>query len=372
MWKKAFYGDTPWDKNMTAYGPHRILKTNASIMERLKPEIFKPKAGHSQKTALGYHDLSALLLNPDAPISKQQYKTTQANQAYVFMPLSFAMDQAVFQNINMLGKLFRNDKPDFYDKVRDIRSKMTRIKLLAEHDMATKFVMVGKSQITGLPKFKYVLASVTDISVRDETSGVVPEGTFKSYLTEMRLEDALNPNHKSNQENHPTLATDYPDLKLGTRKTKLVTWLKNELKPLTRHPAKELRADALETEIKNLLNGTKAQERVAKEMKPPPTKEQLDFYIELLVNKAGGKTKNTYATTPRIYEARQNAAINFETLVLGEIMRYAEVTISYRHHAGDFPKFAKFDQQHNVWMVGTINAQNTWTDTAETFPDKPA
>jgi hypothetical protein len=53
-------------------------------------------------------------------------------------------------------------------------------------------------------------------------------------------------------------------------------------------------------------------------------------------------------------------------------MRYAEVTISYRHHKGNFPKFAKFNQKNNVWTVGTISAQNTWTDTAETFPDKPA
>ena len=105
--KKGFYGDEPWEVNQTSYGPHKLVKTNASIMERLKPEVFKPKAGHSQKTALGYHDLSALLLNPNAPISQQQYKTVQADQVFVFMPLSFAMDQAVFQNINMLGKVFR-------------------------------------------------------------------------------------------------------------------------------------------------------------------------------------------------------------------------------------------------------------------------
>jgi hypothetical protein len=43
---------------------------------------------------LGYHDLSALLLNPKVPISKQQYKGFEPGQVYVFMPLSFAVDQA--------------------------------------------------------------------------------------------------------------------------------------------------------------------------------------------------------------------------------------------------------------------------------------
>ena len=106
-------------------------------------------------------------------------------------------------------------------------------------------------------------------------------------------------------------------------------------------------------------------------MKPAPTEENLRFYIELILNKAGGKTKQTYDTTPKIFEARQRAAINFQTLVLGEMMRYAELTIAYRHHAGPFPKFAKFNRDRNEWIVGTVNAQNGWTTTAETFPDKP-
>ena len=108
---------------------------------------------------------------------------------------------------------------------------MTRIKLLAEHDMATQFLMVGKSQSTGLPKFKYVLIGKTDISVRDEDAGVVDADTFKSMLTEIKLEDALNPQHKLNKQNNPTLA-NHPDLQ-PTPRTKLLAWLKAELKPVT-------------------------------------------------------------------------------------------------------------------------------------------
>jgi hypothetical protein len=59
--------------------------------------------------------------------------------------------------------------------------------------------------------------------------------------------------------------------------------------------------------------------------------------------------------------------------VLGEMMRYAELTIAYRHHEGAFPKFAKFNKDSNEWIVGTVNSQNVWTakDPAEKFADKP-
>jgi hypothetical protein len=364
--------EVEWPSEVTKF-KYPINKTNISIRGRLKPDVFKPDVGVSQKTNLGYHDLSALLLNPNAPISKQQYKGFNPGQVYVFMPLSFAVDQAVFQNINMLAKLCRAERPDFYKKVTDIRSKMTRIKLIAEHDMATNFIMVGKSYSTGLPKFKYTLTAKTDISVRDEAAGLVPEGTFQSTLTELKIEDALNPKFKSNQRDYPTLAEDYPDLK-PTPRSKLLVWLKGELKPVTGPPALTLRADELERKVKSLLNAQKARGKLPAVMKPSavPTDDNLAFYIELILNRAGGKTKQTYTTTAAIFQARQSAALSFQTLVLGEIMRYAEVTIAYRHHAGDFPKFAQWDGKQ--WIVGTVNAQNVWTakNPTETFPDKPA
>jgi hypothetical protein len=84
----------------------------------------------------------------------------------------------------------------------------------------------------------------------------------------------------------------------------------------------------------------------------------------------GNRTSSARGTTN---SARQRAALNFQTLVLGQIMRYAEVTIAYRQHAGAFPKFAKFNKDRNLWIVGTVNDQNVWTDKQpeETFPDKP-
>jgi hypothetical protein len=71
------------------------------------------------------------------------------------MPLSFPLDQAVFQNINMLAKVNLEQQGDFYDMVIGIRSKLTRIKLAAEHDMAVAFVRVGYKG--NKPKFRYTL-----------------------------------------------------------------------------------------------------------------------------------------------------------------------------------------------------------------------
>jgi hypothetical protein len=107
------------------------------------------------------------------PISEQQYKTPSADEYYVFMPLSHAGDQAVFQNIQRLAKCYRTQHGAFYDLVRDIRSKMTRIKLAAEHDMATNFVRVARQQPDDArPKFKFSLMEKTDVSIRDKGKGL--------------------------------------------------------------------------------------------------------------------------------------------------------------------------------------------------------
>jgi hypothetical protein len=154
---------------------YRIKKTNASIRQRLDPKVFVPRPGaDSRKTELGLHDLSAGLMNCATPLSEQQFKTPGPGQVYVFMPLSDAGDQAVFQNINTLAKAYRVQRSGFYALVRDIRSRMTRVKLAAEHDMATNFVHVGNTP-TGRPKFQYSLIGTTDISVLDKKRKV--EGT---------------------------------------------------------------------------------------------------------------------------------------------------------------------------------------------------
>lgn len=339
-----------------------IVKTNASVLARLNPLVFRPDARTpSRKTELGYHDLSALLLNPRAPISSQQYKGRggiQPEQVYVFMPVSPAIDQAVFQNINTLAKAQRLQHSEFYDRVRQIRSTMTRLKLLAEHDMAVAFVKVGTSAETKLPKFKYTLLAETDVSFRDEQSGLVPQGTFKNKLTEPRIEDAL-------KKADPPLGPQPGDL------IRLANVLKGQLKALLN---KEFDPLTLRRQVDALWTDRKFESALAS-LKPKPSPEVVARCRELILGNAGGKTQQNYRTTPGIYEARQRAAINFESLVLGEMMRYAEVTIAYRSHDGqgpnEFPKFARFDGTN--WVVGTVSAQNVWTarPDRESFADLP-
>jgi hypothetical protein len=354
---------------------YKIVKTNASIMARLNPKIFMPsEEGESQKTEKGYHDLSALLLNPNADISVQQYKgrkEIEPDQVYVFMPLSHALDQAVFQNINMLAKAHREKgvlQKEFYNKVRNIRSKMTRIKLIAEHDMSTSFVMVGRTE-SGRPRFKYTLIGKTDISQRDVDAGVLPQSALNAYLDHVRLEDAM--------------AKALPEAEDAGRRKKLVERLEAVLKspPMAQPPLPLLFAkppmppEDFRVQFEQVFNHRGFAGKFA-DLKPKPTSEELASFKEHILAKVAGKTRQVF-TTPGIYEARQRAAINFQSLVLGEMMRYAEVTIAYRRHKGKglhfFPKFARFDKQRSLWIVGTVNDQNVWTanEAEETFPDRP-
>lgn len=264
---KDLYRRDTWG-NTSKYQNSLIAKTNASIVGRMKPESFL----EGNKAQLGYHDLSALVLNPAVAISKQQYKTVTSEQVYGFMPIAPSIDQCVFQNINMVAKLNRESCPSLYEKVVNIRNRMTRIKLASGNDMKTVFIRVGTTK-HGHDKFKYVLGMKTDVSKTDVADGLVDQSKF--------------------------------------------------------------RTDA--------------------------------------------KTANV-TTTPAIYEARRNAAINYEAMVKRMLGKYAEVSIAYRQHARNvsagrivFPMFAQFDSNGHRWIVGDVDNQSTWSarQPGEFFSDKP-
>lgn len=354
--QKRYAEDAKWEKATTF--TQRIVKTNASIAARMNPDFFAPSDGQggflpSRKTELGYHDLSALILNPQENISSQQYKgrgDISPDQVYVFMPLSNAIDQAVYQNINTLAKANRHERGGFYNTVRMIRSRMTRIKLAAEHDMAVAFINVGP---TDNPKFKYSLISQTDISVRDEGHVMgVPAGTFKCKLTSARFEDAL--------KGSAVTGKDRQDLSERLRRADLFD--------------KEYLPAEFHRKVTAAVTPTPPKSKWSKET---PVPELVKTGAELILAHINPKTKQTYKTTPGIFAARQNAALNFQSLILGEIMRYGEVTVAYRNHAGvgehSFPKFATFDKQNNLWSVGTIDSTNNWHRKLpeETFLDRP-
>ena len=344
--------DAKWG-NTSPFPGSLIVKTNASIMARLNPDVFVPPKGlASNKTEKGYHDLSGLLLNPKADISTQQYKGRngiEPNQVYVFMPLAYALDQAVFHNINTMAKAQQGNgmtQQDFYNKVRGIRSKMTRIKLLAEHDMATSFVMVGRTK-SGQPKFKYTLIEKTDVSRRDVESKTVPADTLHAGVTQLLLDAALKDAFPDDKPAHSSAASV----------------LKEVLFPLFSLP--KLPPEEFMSRYEEQFSKREHKNKLAKV-------KDLDRCKRLILEKAAPKTRQI-KTTPGIFQARQLAAVNYQALVLGEMMRYAEVTIAYRQHAGAFPKFATFDNQHSRWVVGTVDGDNAWTakQPQETFADRP-
>ena len=96
--------------------------------------------------------------------------------------------------------------------------------------------------------------------------------------------------------------------------------------------------------------------------------EDIDF---------NGKRSMQIPTTPEILQARQQAAINFQSLVLNKLgKKYGELVVAYRRHAGGFPKFAQLDASdpsHKVWRVGKVTGKTWQVDPEEVpIPDKPA
>jgi hypothetical protein len=153
------------------------LKSNVGVkgvMARTDPRVFVPSpGGASRKTELGLHDLSASILRNNATITSQLFnagsfanktptqirdvlvklhKDSKGKPYYVFMPLSKPQDQKVFHLLNDLAKGMRGS--DLYPLVREMRSKMTRVKLACEHDMGTGFLAMAPDNPVN-PKFRY-------------------------------------------------------------------------------------------------------------------------------------------------------------------------------------------------------------------------
>jgi hypothetical protein len=146
-------------------------------------------------------------MNPEVEISKQQYRTY--NNIFVFMALSQAEDQAVFPYINILAKAYKGGFNDFYDLVRNIRSKMTRIKFAAEHDMGTSIVCVGRTA-TNRPKFRMRPAETTHASVLDK----LPDGKSE-------IEQKIGSERLANRLGGRTFKDDFQDVDIPKGKKSL-------------------------------------------------------------------------------------------------------------------------------------------------------
>ncbi|HUQ55184.1 hypothetical protein [Lentzea sp.] len=102
------------------------------ILARTTPANFFPgPAGANRKDELGLHDLSGTLLTSARPVFKQLKPYDEA--VVVFMPAPTESDSQVFAAISSL------EEPDT-DKLREYRSKFTRLRLAQSSDMGAVFV----------------------------------------------------------------------------------------------------------------------------------------------------------------------------------------------------------------------------------------
>ena len=205
------------------------------VMARLDPKVFLPYAGGvSRKTELGLHDLSASILRSNAPITTQLFnagsfakktptqirdvlkelqKASKGEPYYVFMPLSKPADQKVFHFLNDLAKQKR-DSP-LYPLVREIRSKMTRVKLACEHDMGTGF-LAAKPDNAVNPKFRYGHQKTT--KTRASSGLLVPGVENSPELIAARKSQAMAYDEmlkKAKGVNEVTIAYRYHDSHKG-------------------------------------------------------------------------------------------------------------------------------------------------------------
>jgi hypothetical protein len=167
----------------------------ASLGERMTPKNFYAVGGEhkSSKYSMGLHDMSATLLNPKKPIADQAHSKANGT-VFSFVPLSDPKDQVVFQTLNRTAKDLRLVIPEFYDLVRQYGSKMTRIKLAAEFDLATGFSAVQRADGSGF-KIRYGLGNqvkVFDAEKSTDSKGVSKLVPWTQDIETARRQAALD------------------------------------------------------------------------------------------------------------------------------------------------------------------------------------
>jgi hypothetical protein len=119
----------------------------------------------------GLHDLSVKVLIPGEDIKGQSHHSGSANPHFCFLPLSKPQDQYVIFKLIQYASVLRNTVPQLYDLTRDIRSKMTRVKLAHGYDMGTGYIAIrSPGQQDNLP-FKVSYSIGNNTKVRKEEMG---------------------------------------------------------------------------------------------------------------------------------------------------------------------------------------------------------
>lgn len=129
------------------------VKRNVNTMINLDPSVAGTIARLNQdnflkklKNELGLHDLSAVLLRSDIPLSKQPFKINN-DTILIFMPIPLEGDLVAFSLLSIAAKSDRSSA--LYADYQMMRASFTRIKYGSSDDMHSGFLTISKTASTG-------------------------------------------------------------------------------------------------------------------------------------------------------------------------------------------------------------------------------
>jgi hypothetical protein len=137
------------------YPNERIRVGFDSLKERLDPSNFGIDQGERLKYKKGLHDLSGSLVTSTIKLLTNQVRWKWGKLSEwitIFMPMAQPEDIQLFALLNSMAKEARAARPAIYNRVVELRKRMTRIKFADSQDFKSGMLNVGTNE---RPKLKY-------------------------------------------------------------------------------------------------------------------------------------------------------------------------------------------------------------------------
>jgi hypothetical protein len=147
----ARHGDVEAEK----YPNERIRVGFDSLKERLDPSNFGMDKGERLKYKKGLHDLSGSLLTPTIDLVTNQVRWKWGKLSAwitIFMPMAQPEDLVIFALLNSMAKEARATQPAIYNRVVEMRKRMTRMKFADSQDFQSGMLNAGTNE---RPNLKY-------------------------------------------------------------------------------------------------------------------------------------------------------------------------------------------------------------------------
>lgn len=187
-------------KEGVPYEKERYRVGTIALKDRMNPANFGIDRGERLKYKHGLHDLSASLCVPTIPALNRQVRWKWGEltvRITVFMPLGKEEDLYLFFLLNAAAKKERATSPQAYEKVADMRRRMTRVKLADSVDIGAGLRDVS-SPGSDVPKFRY---GVKEDLVNGQLTGIDRERQQKALAYTSILPKTAKP---SNIDTSPT------------------------------------------------------------------------------------------------------------------------------------------------------------------------